>query len=66
MLDRFDPRDDDSRGGGSACERHRGSRGGGDREDVRDDEDRHCFGRQLDLPRGANASPFAIEADRTN
>jgi hypothetical protein len=52
MLDRFDPRDDESRGRGNASERHRGSRGGGDREDVRDDEDRYSFGRQLDLPRG--------------
>lgn len=33
-------------------ERHRGSRGGGDRDTVRADEDRHSFGRQLDLPRG--------------
>jgi hypothetical protein len=52
MLDRFDPRDDDGRNSNRSPERPRGSRGGGDRGSVREDGDRHAFGRQLDLPRG--------------
>jgi hypothetical protein len=40
MLDRFDPLEDDARARDSASERKRGSRGRGDRDNVRDDEDR--------------------------
>jgi hypothetical protein len=51
MLDRFDPLDD-SRSKDTASERHRGPRGGGDRNEVRGDEDRDSFGRQVDLQPG--------------
>ena len=51
MFDRYDIRDDERTRGGS-FERHRGTRGGSDRGDVRDDDGRHIFGRHVDLPRG--------------
>jgi len=50
MLDRYDPRDDDGRSRGDSFERHRGSRVGGDRTDVRDDDARSVFGRHRTAP----------------
>lgn len=52
MLDRYDPRDDDGRSRCGSYERHQGSRGWGDRDNISTDGGRHIFGRQLDLPRG--------------
>lgn len=52
MFGRYDPRDEDGRNRSGSYERHRGSRGGGDRDGIRDDDDRHALGRGLDLPRG--------------
>jgi hypothetical protein len=52
MFDRYDPRDDDRRGGCSP-DRHRDTRAGGDRSDARDGTSGSVFGSHVDLPRGA-------------
>ena len=54
MCDRYDLRDDDRRSRVESYERHRGSRGGGERADVRNDDGRGVFGRHVDLPRGVD------------